>query len=169
MEKYLEVGKIVGTHGVKGFVKIKPLTDDMKRFDKLKTIYISKGKELIEFHIIERKYLNNMLALKLKGIDDISEAEKYKNLYIKIDRKDAVKLPKDSYFIVDLIGLEVLTEEGEVLGEVEDIYPTGSNDIYVVKDKITGKQILLPALKEVIKKIDIENKKVIVKLMEGLI
>ena len=109
------------------------------------------------------------MHLNLNGIDSIEEAEKYKSMYIKIDREDAVELPKGSYFIVDLIGLEVKTEEGEVLGEVYDIYPTGSNDIYVVKNKITGEQILLPAVKEVIKNVDIQNKTITVKLMEGLV
>ena len=109
------------------------------------------------------------MHLNLSGIDTIEEAEKYKNMYIKIDRKDAVKLPEGSYFIVDLIGLDVVTEEGEVLGEVYDIYETGSNDIYVVRNKTTAKQILLPAIKNVIKNVDIQKGTITVKLMEGLI
>ena len=109
-----------------------------------------------------------MVMLKFKGIDDINQAEALRNLYIKINRKDAVKLPKDSYFIVDLLGLEVYTVQDQLLGTVYDIFPTGSNDVYVVKDEL-GKQILIPALKTVIKNIDIENKKIIVELPEGLI
>ena len=93
--------------------------------------------------------------------------EKFKNCYIKIERKDAVKLPKDSYFIVDLIGLEVFTEEESSLGKIEDIFKTGSNDVYVVKDEL-GKQTLLPAIKDVIKNVDLENKKMIVHLIKGL-
>ena len=109
-----------------------------------------------------------MVLLKLKGIDDINDAEKYKGLYLKIDRKNAKKLPKDTYFIADLIGLSVYTEEGKLLGKVDDIYKTNANDIYVVKDEM-GKQILLPATLEVLKKIDLENEKIIVHLIDGLI
>ena len=106
--------------------------------------------------------------MKIKGIDDINDTEQYKNCILKIDRKDAVELPEDTYFITDMIGIEVYTEEGEKLGKLDDIFPTGSNDVYVVKDEL-GKQILLPAIGEVIKEVDIDNKKMIVKLIPGLI
>lgn len=109
-----------------------------------------------------------MVLLKCKGIEDKKEAEKYKGLYLKIDRKDAKELPEDTYFIADLLGLEVYTEEGRNLGIVEDIFPTGSNDVYVVKDPETGKQVLLPAISEVIKDINLKEKKIIVHLLEGL-
>ncbi len=95
-------------------------------------------------------------------------AEKLKGCYLKIKRENTRKLPKDTYFIADLIGLNVYTEEGELLGKVEDIYNNKSNDIYVVKDEL-GKQILLPGIKEVIKQIDIDNEKIIVHLLNGLI
>ena len=170
MEEYLEIGQIVGTHGMKGTVKVKPLTDDITRFNKLKKVYMTIQKELVEFSIEEVKYNNKVVLLTLKGIDTIEKAQGYRGIYLKIDRKDGVKLPKDSYFIVDLIGLDVYKEENdELLGKIEDIYSTGSNDIYVVRDESTGKQILLPGIKDVIKKIDIENRKIIVKIIEGLI
>lgn len=104
MKEYLEVGKIVNTSGLKGLLKVSPLTDDITRFEDLETIYIQKAKELIEFKIQDVKYNKNMVLLKLEGIDDITEAEKYKNCYIKINREDAVELEEDSYFIVDIIG-----------------------------------------------------------------
>ena len=109
-----------------------------------------------------------MVLLKLEGIDDITEAEKYKNCYIKINREDAVELEEDSYFIVDIIGSEVFTEEGEDLGKVVDVFQTGSNDVYTVKT-LDGKEILLPAIEDVIKNVNIENKKIVIHLMEGLI
>jgi len=168
MVEYLEIGQIVNTSGLKGVVKVKPFTDDITRFEKLKTVLIDKGGKFIEFEIEQVRYHKNMVMLKFKGIDDINQAEALRNLYIKINRKDAVKLPKDSYFIVDLLGLEVYTVQDQLLGTVYDIFPTGSNDVYVVKDEL-GKQILIPALKTVIKNIDIENKKIIVELPEGLI
>lgn len=168
MVDYLEIGQIVNTFGIKGAVKVNPFTDDITRFEKLKKVLIDKNGKLIEYEIEEVKYHKNMVMLKFKGIEDITEAEKLRNLYIKINRKDAVKLPKDSYFIVDLLGMEVYSIDNELLGTIYDIFPTGSNDVYVVKDEI-GKQILIPALKSVIKNIDFENKKIIVELPEGLI
>lgn len=168
MGQLLEIGQIVNTYGIKGFLKVVPYTDNIKRFDDLETIYIEIKNELEEYEIEEVKYSKNMVLLKLKGIDDINEAEKYKNLYLKIDRKNAVKLPRNSYFIVDLIGLEVYSDSNnELLGNIVDVFPTGSNDVYVVKDEL-GKQILLPAISDVIKNVDIENKKMIVHLIEGL-
>lgn len=168
MQEYLEVGQIVNTNGLKGLLKVNPFTDDMKRFEELKTVLILHKKELLEFEIEDVKYQKNQVLLKLKGIDSIEEAEKYKEDYIKINRKDAKKLPKDTYFIADLIGLEVYTDSNEYLGKVDDIFPTGSNDVYVVKDNL-GKQILLPGIKDVIKQIDIEKNKIIVTLIKGLI
>ena len=168
MDNYLEIGKIVNSYGLKGFIKVLPLTDNIKRYELLKTIFIDYRNNLETFDIEEVKYHKNFVLLKLKGIDDINQVEKYKESYIKIDRKDGVKLPKDAYYIVDLIGLNVETIEGEYLGKIDDIIPTGSNDVYVVKNEL-GKQILIPAIKSVVKEIDIENKKVKVHLIEGLV
>ena len=168
MQNLLEIGQIVNSYGIKGFLKVVPYTDDITRYSNLKEIYIEKNKKLEKMEIEEVKYHKNLVLLKLKGIDDINETLKYKNCYIKIDRKDAVVLPENSYFIVDLINIEVYTEEDKYLGKIIDIFPTGSNDVYVVKDEL-GKQILLPAIREVIKKVDIENKKMIVHLLEGMV
>ena len=168
MEKYLEIGQIVNTFGIKGQVKIVPFTDDITRFDELKEIYVEKKNELKLFQIEQVNYKKNMVILKLKGIETVEEAEKLRNCYLKIDRKDAKKLPKDTYFIVDLLGLDVYTDEGKLLGKVDDIYNAGSRDIYVVKDEL-GKQILLPAIKDVLKEVDLENQKIIVHLIKGLV
>lgn len=168
MEQLMEIGQIVNTYGIKGFLKVVPYTDDITRFEDLKTIYIEIKGSLKSVIIEEVKYAKNLVLLKLEGIDDINTAQIYKNCYIKIDRKDAVKLPEDSYFIVDLIGLQVYTDNNEELGNIVDVYPTGANDIYVVKNE-EGKQVLLPAIGDVIKKVDIENKKMIVHLIEGLV
>lgn len=164
MDKYIEIGKIVNTYGIKGQLKIVPYTDNIKRFEKLKKIYINEKEYLIE----NVKYIKNIVILKLQGINTIEQAEEYRNLYIYIDKKDAIKLPKDTYFIRDLIGIEVYTNDGEKLGIIDDIFKTGSNDVYVVRNSL-GKQILLPAISSVIEKIDLENKKVIVNLIKGLI
>lgn len=164
----MEIGQIVNTYGIKGFVKVVPFTDNLSRFGDLKAVYLETKKGLETFEIEEVRYSKNTVLLKLKGIDDINIAEKYKNCYVKIDRKNAVELPEDTYFIVDLLNCEVYTEENEILGSIIEVYPTGSNDVYVVKNE-QGKQILLPAISQVIKQVDIENKKIIVHLLDGLI
>ena len=111
MSNLLEIGQIVNSYGIKGFLKVVPFTDDVTRYNNLKTIYIEKNKKLQEMEIEEVKYHKNLVLLKLKGIDDINDTLQFKNCYIKIDRKDAVDLPENTYFIVDLIGMEVYTDE----------------------------------------------------------
>ena len=169
MEEYIEIGQIVNTNGLHGLLKIKPFTDDITRFTKLKTIYIVIKDKLIEHKIQEVKYIKNNVLLKLDGIDNVEEAEKLKNYYMKIKREDAIKLPQNSYFISDILNCSVYVEgKNELLGKIDDIFSTGSNDVYVVKTE-NGKQILLPAIKDVIKTVDIVNKKIVVNLIEGLV
>lgn len=167
MVSYLEIGQIVNTFGINGMVKVKPFTDDIKEFEYLKKIYIENKNSKKEYQIEEVKYHKDMVMLKLKGVDKIEEAEKLRNHFITIPREDAIPLNEGEYYIVDLLDSEVYTEDGSKLGILEDIFNTGSNDIYVVRDEL-GKQILLPAIEEVIKEIDIHNKKIIVHLIEGL-
>ena len=163
MQDKFEIGKIVNTFGIKGEVKVKPFTDDINRFDELKKVYVKTKTGIKQYKIENVKYHKNMVLLKLEGINRTEDAEMLRNLFLEIDREDAIPLEEGTYFIADLIGLEVYTDEGKLLGKVDDIYNTGSNDIYVVKDEL-GKQILLPAIADVIKKIDIENKKITVHL-----
>ena len=164
----LEIGQIVNTFGIKGMVKVKPFTDDIRRFDELKTVYVEKNSTKTEYEIEEVKYHKDMVLIKFKGIDKVGQAEMLRNSYLTVSRDSVEKLEEGRYYIVDLLGLEVYTDEQVLLGTLEDIFNTGSNDIYVVKDK-QGKQILLPAIQDVIKQIDIENKKIIVHLLPGLI
>lgn len=168
MTEYFEIGQIVNTFGIKGMVKVKPFTDDITRFDDLKKVYIENKNKTKQYEIEEVKYHKEMVLIKFKGINTIEEAEELRNSYLKIDREDGVELEENSYYIVDLIGLEVYTDEGKLLGTLEDIFNTGSNDIYVVKDSL-GKQVLLPAIADVIKKVDLENKKIEVHLIKGLV
>ena len=168
MQKRLEVGQIVNTFGIKGEVKVTPFTNDMKRFDDLKKVYVTSRKDSKFYKVESVRYHKNMVLLKLENINNPEDAEMLKNAYLEIDREDAIPLEEGTYFIADLIGLEVYSDEGNLLGKVEDIYNTGSNDIYVVKDEL-GKQILLPGIKDVIKDVQIENAKIIVHLIPGLI
>ena len=167
-QEYFEIGQIVNTFGIKGFVKINPFTDDLERFEELKSVFVVKNKELIEMQIEEVKFHKHLVLVKFKGIEDINMAEKYKGCYIKIKRENARKLPEGTYFIADLIGIKVYDEDGNLLGKVDDIYNNKSTDIYVIKDDL-GKQILLPSTKEVIKQIDVDEEKMVVHLIDGLV
>ena len=167
-QEYFEIGQIVNTFGIKGFVKVNPFTDDLERFEELKSVFVVKNKELIEMQIEEVKFHKHLVLVKFKGIEDINMAEKYKGCYIKIKRENARKLPEGTYFIADLIGIKVYDEDGNLLGKVDDIYNNKSTDIYVIKDDL-GKQILLPSTKEVIKQIDVDNDRIVVHLIEGLV
>lgn len=167
MQEYFEIGQIVNTFGIKGMVKVIPYTDDITRFDNLKNTYIVINHKKKQYEIQEVKYHKNMVLIKFKDIDTVEEAEKLRNGILKIERKDAIPLEEGSYYIADLLQSSVYTETGKLLGILEDIYNTGSNDIYVVKNEI-GKQILLPAIEDVIKQICLEENKIIVKLPKGL-
>lgn len=164
----LEVGQIVNTFGIKGFVKIYPYVDDISRFDNLKKVHIKSKNKDEELQIEEVKYQKNMVLVKFKGIETVENAEKLRNSFVEIDRADAIPLEEGQYFIADLLGLDVFLDTGEKLGVLEDIYNAGSSDIYVVKNEL-GKQFLLPYIDEVIKKINLEEGKIIVHIIEGVI
>ena len=168
MQGNLEIGQIVNTFGIKGFVKVNPFVDDVLRFDDLEKVYIRRNKEIKELQVEEVKYHKNMVLVKFKGIDKVEDAELLRNFYLEVDRENAIELEEGEYFIADLLGMNVLTEENEQLGKLEDIFNAGSSDIYVVKTE-EGKQILLPAISEVIKEINLKENKIIVHLLEGLI
>ncbi|WP_315114912.1 ribosome maturation factor RimM [Clostridium intestinale] len=156
MEQFLNVGQIVNTHGVKGEVKVFPLTDDPMRFKKLKKVIIDNK----EVQILSYKFQKDRVILKLEGIDTMDDAIRLKGKYLKISREDAVKLPKDTYFIADLIGCSVFDTDETPLGEVHDVIKTGSNDVYWVKGI---KELLIPVLKEIVLDINVEDKKIVIK------
>ena len=168
MTKYLEIGQIVNIFGIKGMVKVKSFSENIERFDKLKNVYVKSKTENKIYEIEEVKYHKNMVLIKFKGIDNPETANLLRNSFLLVDRSKEEPLEEGMYYIVDMIGLDVFDENNELLGHLEDIFNTGSNDIYVIKNE-QGKQILLPAIKEVIKKIDLENKKIFVHLIPGLI
>lgn len=167
MNKYLEIGQIVNTFGIKGEVKVNPFTQDITKFEKLDEIILEKNNKQQVYKIEGVKYHKKTVMLKLKGINTPEEAETLKNSYIKINRENEKPLPKGTYYIADLIGLSVYTDENIKLGKVEDIYNNGSCDIYAVKNEL-GKLILLPAIKDVLKTVDLENEKIIVHIIPGL-
>lgn len=167
MEDMLRVGVYANTHGVRGEIKVFPTTDDTSRFKKLKKVYLDLGKEKMELEIQSVRFFKNMVILKFKGIDNINDIEKYKGKDLLIQRKDAVKLDEDEYFICDIIGSKVVTEDGEEVGSLKEVLQTGANDVYVVTtpDK---KEILLPVIKDCVLDVNTEEKIVTVHLMAGI-
>lgn len=166
MENLLEVGQIVNSYGIKGFVKVVPLVDNNNQFKDFKTLYIKQKNSIRELNIEEVKFSKNLVLLKFKQIDTIEQAEELRNYYLNAKRSD-IKLEKGAHFIIDLIGLEVFTEDGELLGNLIEVLQPGANDVYIVENS-NKQQILLPAIPDVVKNIDIANKKMIVRLLEGL-
>ncbi|MCI8515882.1 MAG: 16S rRNA processing protein RimM [Hungatella sp.] len=168
MEETLRVGVITSTHGVHGEVKVFPTTDDPKRFKKLKEVLLDTGKGQIPLEIVQIKFFKNMVILKFKGHDRIEDVEMYRGRDLLVTRDHAVELGPDENFIVDLIGLSVVTDEGESLGTLTDVLLTGANDVYEVTME-DGKKVLLPAIKQCILNVDLEAGKVLVHVLDGLL
>lgn len=168
MNEMFNVGKIVNTHGVKGELKIMPTTDDPTRFERLKEVYVER-RTLETYTIQGVRYHKGMVLLKLKGIEDMTAAELLKGAVLKIDRKDSLPLEEDEYYIADLYGMQVYTTgEERYLGEIIDVIYTGSNDVYAVRKDDRAKDLLLPAIKQVVNKVNIAGNKMHVTLLEGL-
>lgn len=168
MDNLLRVGVISSTHGVRGEAKVFPTTDDPGRFRELKNVIMDTGREQLNMEIEGVKFFKNMVILKFKGYDSIEAIEKYKGKDLLITRDQAVDLGPDENFIADLIGLKVVTESGEEFGTLTDVIKTGANDVYEVKMK-DGKEVLLPAIKECVLKVDLEEGVITVHIMEGLL
>ena len=167
MEDLLQVGVITSTHGIRGEVKVFPTTDDPKRFRKLKQVILDTGKEQLEMEIASVKFFKNMVIVKFKGIDDINDVEKYRKAGIYVTRENAIPLGENEYFIADLIGLHVISDDEEELGVIDDVLQTGANDVYIVKKEQTP-DLLIPAIKDCIKNVNIEEGTMIVHLLPGL-
>lgn len=168
MDNLLRVGVISSTHGIRGEVKVFPTTDDPNRFMNLKKVILDTGKEQIEMEITGVRFFKQMVIVKFKGYDNINDIEKYKGKDLLITRENAVKLEEGEYFIFDLIGCAVVTDEGEDFGTLVEVLQTGANDVYVVKTK-EGKEVLLPNIEPCILDVNIEEKKITAHIMEGLV
>lgn len=167
MEQLLQVGAITSTHGVRGEVKVFPTTDDPARFKKLKKVILNDGRQQLEMEIASVKFFKNMVILKFKGIDDINDVEKYRKATLWVTREDAVPLEEDEYYIADLIGMNVVSDEGEQLGRITDVLQTGANDVYVISKPDTP-DLLVPAIKDCIKTVDLEEGRMVIHLLPGL-
>ena len=168
MEQFLRVGVISSTHGIRGEVKVYPTTDDPERFLDLDEVILDTGREHKILEIEGVKFFKNQVILKFKGYDNINDIEKYLKKDLLVDREHAVELGENENFIADLIDMEVVTDEGKVLGTLTDVIETGANDVYAVKTP-EGKEILLPAIRDCIREVNVDEKRMTVHVMEGLL
>jgi len=164
---YIKVGRIINTHGIRGELKIFPLTDDINRFDDLKIAYLGNNKEKVE--IEEVKYHKGLVIIKFKEFDNINQVLKYKDDFLFIDINDKVQLPENHYFIFDIVDCTVYDTKGQKIGIVTDVLQYSSNDVYVVRDHEKNKEYLIPAVKQFVVDIDVEHKKIVIDPIEGMI
>jgi 16S rRNA processing protein RimM len=163
MEKRIKVGKITSTHGVRGEVKVYPLTDFPSRFKKGNKVYVKNGELIIE----KSRPQKNMYIIKFEGFDNINDVLQFKDQFLEIDKGQLTPLEEGEYYIFDIVDCQVYDDSNNLLGVVTSVFPTGSNDVYVVKG--VDKEYLIPAIEQVISSVDIENKKIVITPIEGLL
>ena len=168
MEQLLQVGVITQPHGVRGEVKVFPTTDDPVRFKKLKKVILDTGKEKLDLEVEHVKFFKQFVIVKFKEFDNINDIERYKRGPLLVTRENAVPLEEDEYFVADMIGMKVITEDGTEFGTLSDVMETGANDVYVIDSKEHG-EVLMPAIKECVLNVDMESGIITVHLMNGLI
>lgn len=156
MTELYQVGAITQTHGIRGEVKVFPMTDYVSRFKNMKELILDTGKEQIVLEVTSARPQKNLVILKFKGIDNINDVEKYKGCGLFVTKENRVKCKKDEYFIADLIGLRAIDEEGEAFGTISDVIQTGANDVYVVTTK-QGEEVMIPAIKDCILEVSVEE------------
>lgn len=167
-DSLLRVGIIATTHGIKGEVKVHPTTDDINRFKQLKNVVLDTKREKINLDVTGVKFFKQYVILKFKQFDNINDVEKYKGCDLLVTRENAVDLAENEYFIADLIGLKVITDDEKEFGTLSDVIITGANDVYVVKTN-DNKEVLLPVIDECVLDVNIEKGFVKVHIMKGLI
>ncbi len=168
MEDYFNIGIIVNTHGIRGEVKIKPTTDEPKRFELLKSVMVDLNNTIKSYTLKHIKYHKQLIIAQFNELTTMNDAEGLKGGIIKIPRSSALPLEDNEFYVSDLIGLKVKTVEQEVLGKISDVIFTGGNDVYVVKSE-GKKDLLIPAIKECVKTIDLTQKIMLVEVMKGLL
>ena len=167
MTDLFRIGVITDTHGLKGEVKVFPTTDDVRRFKKCKTLLVEHKNEIQERRVEGVKFFKQFVIMKLEGISTMDEALTYKNNTLYVRRKDAVKLNKDEYFITDLYGLKVYDEENKYIGDISQVIQTGANDVYEITNA-SGEKHLIPAIKQCVLDVDMQNRTMTIHVMEGL-
>lgn len=167
MEDLFRVGVIANTHGIRGEVKVFPTTQDPKRYEALKEVLLDTGKEKLPLEVQNVRYFKNLVIVKFKGIDNINDIEKYKGRDLFVTRENAIPLGEDEYYLADIIGAQVYTEDGTLFGVLKDVLETGANLVYVVEHE--KREVLLPVIDECVREINPEEKKVVVHIMKGLL
>ena len=168
--EYLVIGKIVKPFGIKGEVKVFPITDSALRFKDLRYVFLQNGSCFNRFDVNSARLANEFVLLKINGFDSRDTAEKLRGKYLYVDRKNAVELEESSYYYYDLLDCKVKTIEGIMLGSVYDIQNAGSCDVYFVRAQNKDeKEVLIPAISQVVKNIDVINKEITVDLIDGLL
>lgn len=168
MENMFQVGIITATHGLRGEVKVYPTTDDPKRFKRLKEVLLDTGKGLEPFEVESVKYFKQLVILKFRGFDSIDDVEKLRRRSLYVTRENAVRLGRDEYFIADLMGLRIQDETGADIGVLRDVIETGANDVYVI-DLSDGRELLLPAIRQCVLKVDMEEGIMQIHILDGLL
>ncbi|MGB6607767.1 MAG: ribosome maturation factor RimM [Atribacterota bacterium] len=166
-KEFIIIGKVVSTQGNKGEVNVLPLTDSIDRFKNLDNVFLRSKKSQTILNVEKIRKRKDTVILKLKDIENIEEAKMIVGSFLEVERKNAVKLPKETYFIFEIIGLEVYDENNIFLGKVENVISTGSNDVYVVKSK-DKEELFIPAIREVVKNVNLEKKRITIKMVDGL-
>lgn len=168
MGEKVRVGQIVNTQGLRGDVRVYPLTDYKERFEELEYVYLENTEDY-KLEIEKIRYKNSLVILKFKGLDNINDVEKFKDKYILIDKENLRELPKDTYYISDLIGSEIIDMDDNIIGNLLDVIQNAAQDIYVVENKINKKKIFIPVVKEFVREVNTKDKKIKVKLIEGMV
>jgi 16S rRNA processing protein RimM len=164
----IAIGEIIKAQGIRGELKVLPLTDNLKRFGQIRRLYFKAKDGLCELKLIRYRPFQGYVLLKFDGIDDLTAAEALGRGLVFIPRQERPRLPAGSYYYDEIEGLKVLTGNEKLLGTVTQVISTGSNDVYCVEDA-SGSQILIPALKSVIQEINLEQGKMVVELPPGLL
>lgn len=170
MEQYFRVGVITSAHGVRGGVKVYPVTEDPRRFQELKEVLHSAPEsDVIEgtYRLRRVAFQNQMVLLEIEGIEDRNQAETLKGRQLWVSREQAIPLAENEYYMADVLGMEVLDENGGLLGRVTDILETGSNEVIQV-EKPGARPLLIPSIPECVLKLDVAAKQMIVHLLPGL-
>jgi 16S rRNA processing protein RimM len=165
-DELIRIGKILKSQGHRGAVRVLPLTDFPERFQDMKRVRVKLQDSMADYTIEEVKPHGKFLAIKFKEILDMDAAEKLKGSFIEVTRQELVPLQEGSYYIFDIIGMNVFNHDGRPLGKITDVLQTGANDVYVVETE--GRPLLIPALKQVVKEIDLPGRRMLVELPEGL-
>ena len=169
MLDYLKIGGIISTHGLKGEVKVFPTTEDVRRYDDLDTVYIEMPHGRLPVHVEHVRYFKNLVIVKFRGLNRIEDVQPYLKHDLYVSREDAIELKENEYFVGDVIGLKTITDDGRILGTLEDVLETGANDVYVISSaEDPEKEILLPVIRDVILEINPEEGYMKVHMLPGL-